>query len=49
VCVRDRRGHDHAIASFDDPRQARWVERLLEHHLGIIDCPLPGELPRGDA
>jgi hypothetical protein len=29
-----------------DPRQALFLERVLEEHLGIADQPVPGELPK---
>jgi hypothetical protein len=35
--VRDRRGRRRAIADFDDPERAHWLQTRVEHHLGIED------------
>ncbi|MEO8551503.1 MAG: hypothetical protein ABI678_16105 [Kofleriaceae bacterium] len=44
--VRDRAGKDHALFAFPQPHNAWWLEERIEHHLGIPDRRLPGELPK---
>jgi len=45
VYVRDRGGREHALASFESARQARWLEYRLESHLRKIDDASCGEQP----
>lgn len=44
--VRDRVGRDHALFTFPQPDQARWLEERIETHLGIPDRALAGEVPK---
>jgi hypothetical protein len=45
VHVRTARG-DRVLVTFGTEQQARWLEQRLEHHLGLVDEPVPGELPK---
>lgn len=44
--ARDRSGIDHPIVDFPTPENGWWLEERIEHHLGIPDRKLAGELAK---